>query len=198
MRSPSRSGRAWVSLIAAIALVAVAVAYAVPAIQRLRDRANLSLCADHLRQIGVGLANYEKAGDGTLPLAATVDGNQTDLLNCLAAGHAVVDAQNYYCPAQRQSQFSCSAENFKAGRIGYYWYAASGVTSNAALSKFLRTGIQWPRELKIGMDAQSWVMSDIWISGLPTAHVGFRKGMNYLMLDGSVQFTAECPRQSFH
>ncbi len=48
------------------------------------------------------------------------------------------------------------------------------------------------------MDPKTWVMSDIWVSSLPTSHPGFKKGVNYLMLDGSVGFVGESPRQQFH
>jgi prepilin-type processing-associated H-X9-DG protein len=48
------------------------------------------------------------------------------------------------------------------------------------------------------MDPRSWVMSDMWVSGISTAHVGFKKGLNYLMLDGSVGFLTDSPRRGFH
>jgi prepilin-type processing-associated H-X9-DG protein len=41
-------------------------------------------------------------------------------------------------------------------------------------------------------------MSDVWVSVVPTAHAGYRKGVNYLMLDGSVDFVSQSPRQAFH
>jgi prepilin-type processing-associated H-X9-DG protein len=47
------------------------------------------------------------------------------------------------------------------------------------------------------MDPKTWIMSDIWNSAVPTAHPGFRKGVNYLMLDGSVDFLSQSPRHSF-
>jgi prepilin-type processing-associated H-X9-DG protein len=186
------------SVLVLVAIVAVAIAYLIPAIERARDRASLAMCADHLRAVGVGLAVYERASGGKLPLAATVDGPHLDILNCLAAAKCAIDAKSFYCPAQRNVQLEFSDENLKAGRLGYYWYPAAGITENPSLSKFLKSGIAWPHVLNTAMDPRSWVMSDIWVSGLPTAHAGYRKGLNYLMLDGSVAFTAESPRQSFH
>ena len=48
------------------------------------------------------------------------------------------------------------------------------------------------------MEPDKWVMSDAWVSVEPTRHAGYRKGVNYLRLDGSVDFAGESPRQAFH
>ena len=50
----------------------------------------------------------------------------------------------------------------------------------------------------MSMDPKTWVMSDVWYSGEETAHSGYRKGLNYLMLDGSVDFIEQSPRLAFH
>ena len=91
-----------------------------------------------------------------------------------------------------------SEANFASGIIGYYYYGALDAGPNRSVSKFLRSGVSWPRKLNMSMDPKTWVMSDIWISGVPTAHSGYRKGVNYLMLDGSVSFISGSPRQEFH
>ena len=91
-----------------------------------------------------------------------------------------------------------STSVFRADTIGYYYYGAATPGSNHDINKFLRSGISWPRKLNKSMDRNVWVMSDIWVSAVPTAHAGYRKGVNYLMLDGSVSFIGESPRQAFH
>ena len=198
--SPSRrrdsGGFTLVQLLIVIAVIALIIAMLVPAVLRARVHGNLVLCADHLRQIGRGLDQYASLNHGFLPLAATVNGPQTELLHSLAASGCVGEPRNYYCPALLQPRFS--DDNFKAGVIGYYYYVAVSASSDPHLSKFLRGGISWPRTLDLSMDPKSWVMSDIWVSGVPTAHGGYRKGINYLMLDGSVAFVGESPRQAFH
>ena len=99
---------------------------------------------------------------------------------------------------QPSPSLSYSDANFKSGIIGYFYYSAARASEDQDLSRFLLTGISWPRELNTHLDPRSWVMSDIWVSGDPTAHAGYRKGVNYLMLDGAVGFVSESPRQAFH
>ena len=187
-----------VHLLVLVALITLGIAYLVPVIQRSREQANLTRCKDNLRRIGVGLLQYARANDGALPVSQTVANPHKELVDSLMAGGDVKNPADFYCPSQRQPALQYSSANFKSGILGYYYYCALEASSDRALSKFLRSGLAWPRKLNTSMAPKSWVMSDIWISGQPTAHVGYRKGLNYLMLDGSVAFVSESPRQSFH
>jgi prepilin-type processing-associated H-X9-DG protein len=192
------SGFTLIHLLVVVALIAVAIAFLIPAIQRSRQQHRLALCKDRLRQIGVSLTQYAHVNGGKLPVADAVSGPQRQLLDSLTASRCLGDASNYYCPAQQQPEYCFSDSNFKSGVIGYYYYVAQGPGDDSRLSKFLRGGLAWPRKLDTSMDPKSWVMSDIWISGVPTAHAGYRKGVNYLMLDGSVDFISGSPRGAFH
>jgi prepilin-type processing-associated H-X9-DG protein len=192
------AGFTLIHLLFVVALVAVVIAFLVPMIQRARMQQNLALCKDRLRQIGVGLIQYARENNGRLPVADAVSGPQRQLLDGLTASHSLGEPINYYCPAQQKPELIFSDANFKSAVIGYYFYSALGPGDNPHLSKFLRGGISWPRKLDTAMDPKSWVMSDAWISGVPTAHAGYRKGVNYLMLDGSVDFVSGSPRESFH
>jgi prepilin-type processing-associated H-X9-DG protein len=127
-----------------------------------------------------------------------VENPHLELIDSLRAGNFAGDARDFYCPSQKQASLEFSEENFAKGVIGYYYYSAMSESDDRSLSKFLRGGVEWPRKINTSMDAKTWVMSDIWISAVPTAHAGYRKGVNYLMLDGSVGFVGESPRQSFH
>jgi prepilin-type processing-associated H-X9-DG protein len=196
--APRWGGFTWVGLIAAAAILALVIAFLIPVIQRSREQANLALCKDHLRQIGIGLLAYAPLNNGFFPVSDTVENPHADLLHCLATNQCVGDMKNYYCPSQSQSAFCFSNQNFQSGVIGYYYYSALRASANPTLSKFLHSGISWPHILNATMNPKSWVMSDIWYSGQPTAHAGYRKGLNYLMLDGSVNFVGESPRQAFH
>jgi prepilin-type processing-associated H-X9-DG protein len=186
-----------IRLLAILVLLAAAVALLIPIIERARVRARLVRCADQLREIGTFLAEYEHASSGRLPVSATVDGAHGDVLQSLRSAGIAPNAHLWFCPATSDPTLQFSEANFRAGRLGYYWYAARGISDNPALSKFLRTGVTWPRELDTSMDRRTWVVSDVWVSALPTAHAGYRKGVNYLMLDGSVGFVGESPRQAF-
>jgi prepilin-type processing-associated H-X9-DG protein len=187
-----------VHLLVIIALLALAGAMGFPALARARAAANLLLCKDHLRAVGVELNQYAQLTGGALPLSPSIDGPQTELLHDLSGVHCVGDPQNYYCPALHEQNRAFSDANFSSGMIGYYYYGSVGPGANKELSKFVRSGISWPRRLDLSMPKNTWLMSDIWVSAVPTAHAGYRKGLNYLMLDGSVGFISESPRQAFH
>ncbi len=197
-KSASRPGFSYIHLLALIAIVALATAMLIPSIERAREAANLALCKDNLRKLGTELILYAHASGGDLPVSPTVENPHVELLDALTAGHVTGDPQTYYCPSQRDPALEYSDQNFRSGIIGYYYYGASSAGSDPSLSKFLRGGVSWPRKLNLRMDPKTWVMSDIWVSALPTSHPGYKKGVNYLMLDGSVGFVGESPRQQFH
>jgi prepilin-type processing-associated H-X9-DG protein len=187
-----------VHLLVLIAIIALLIALLFPTVQRMREQANLALCRDNLRKIGNALILYTHASGGDLPVSASVENPHVELINSLAAAGLAGDPKNYYCPSQKNPTLCFTDQNFKAGIIGYYYYSALSVSADPTLSKFLRGGVTWPRKLNTAMNPKTWVMSDIWVSALPTAHAGFKKGVNYLMLDGSVGFVSESPRQQFH
>ncbi|MDP9175969.1 MAG: hypothetical protein M3O30_19195 [Planctomycetota bacterium] len=195
---PARFGITFVHTIVLLALLAFLIAMLVPTIERLREQANLASCKDNLRKIGYSLALYTRANGGDLPVSPTIENPHMELIDELNVGQFTGDPGNYYCPSERQQKYRFSEENFRAGIIGYYYYSASSMSADPSLSKFLRDGVSWPRKLNTGLDPKTWVMSDIWVSSLATSHPGYRKGVNYLMLDGSVGFVGESPRQAFH
>jgi prepilin-type processing-associated H-X9-DG protein len=193
-----RRGVTFVHVLVLTAIIALVIAILIPQVQRLREQANLVICKDNLRRIGSDLILYARANGGELPVSPTVENPHLELIHCLTAGGFIGDPAGFYCPSQSRPSLQFSAENFQSGIIGYYYYSALSASADPALSKFLRGGVAWPRELTTAMDPRTWVMSDIWVSGLPTSHPGYKKGVNYLMLDGSVGFVDESPRQSFH
>jgi prepilin-type processing-associated H-X9-DG protein len=194
----SRRGFTYVHLLVLIAIIVLAIALLIPSIERLREQASLALCKDNLRKIGGALILYTHANGGDFPVSPTVENPHVELLDCLSAGRFIGDPKSYYCPSEHRPSLSFSDQNFRSGTIGYYYYSALSASADPALSKFLRGGVSWPRKLNVSMDPKTWVMSDIWVSSLPTAHSGYKKGVNYLMLDGSVGFVGESPRQQFH
>jgi prepilin-type processing-associated H-X9-DG protein len=177
-------------------LIAILIPVLLPKSSQDREKANLARCKENLRVIGAGMLLYAQSNNGALPVGATVE-NPHPELTALVPKY-VSEPKMFYCPSETQSNLLYSQQNFNAGSVGYFYYSAAQASSDDNLSQFLLSGIVWPRELHTGMDPKSWVMSDAWFSGVPTAHPGFRKGVNYLMLDGSVDFVSESPRQAFH
>jgi len=199
-RPLARSGFTVVHLLVLAAILAFVVALLVPMAGRLRERSDLAHCKDHLRRIGTALLLYAKANNGNFPVSATVENPHLDVLDCLMASHVSPDPADFYCPAEHRPAFSSSQQNLKSGILGYYYFSALKLSTSTdpAMSKFLRSSVSWPRKLNPSMDPNTWIMSDIWVSSKPTAHSGYKKGVNYLKVDGSVGFVAESPRQQFH
>jgi prepilin-type processing-associated H-X9-DG protein len=187
-----------VKFLVGFALIAFLAAYLCPLVERQRQSANLALCKDHLRQVGADLRDYAQLNGGFLPVAGAIENPHADVLAALAAAHCAGDPRNYYCPSQTRPDCQFTQQNFQAGNIGYFYYGAAAAPHDPALSRFLLSGLEWPRDLNLAMDGNTWVMSDMWFSGQETAHTGYRKGLNYLMLDGSVDFVGQSPRQAFH
>jgi prepilin-type processing-associated H-X9-DG protein len=194
----ARRGFRFAQFFVLFAIVALGIAYLIPVIQRVREQSNLARCKDNLRKAGASLLLYAHANGSDLPVSPTVENPHLELTTSLMASQSKADPGDFYCPSLRDPAVTFSEQHFKAGIIGYYYYGAMAASTDPGLSRFLRGGVTWPRKLNTSMDGKTWVMSDIWMSGLETAHPGFRKGVNYLMLDGSVDFVGESPRQQFH
>jgi prepilin-type N-terminal cleavage/methylation domain-containing protein len=186
-----------VEMLVVVAILALLVSLLVPAVGRSRDQARLVQCRARLSQMGKALLLYAGRNNGQLPVAKVLHNPHDDLLAALVGGKYIQTPQSYYCPSLENPDLAYSPENFQRAHIGLFYYSAREVSRDGSISTFLRWDVTWPRELNVSMHPETWVMSDPYFRGEPTAHRYYGKGVNYLMLGGSVDFVSESPRKAF-
>ena len=194
---PGLAKAEWLAMLAATSLLlAMLIPALLPQSSQEREKANLVRCQANLHAIGAAMQQYLHDNAGELPVSDTLENPHPEIARAMS--RYLSDVQVLYCPSATDCAERYSPEHFRAGDIGYFYYGADRPSSDASLSKFLLSTVEWPRKLDASSSPDAWLMSDIWKSGVPTAHVGFRKGVNYLQVDGSVGFVSESPRQAFH
>ncbi len=83
-RDGKRRGFTLIELLVVIAIIAVLIALLLPAVQAAREAARRAQCVNNLKQIGLGLANYESA-QGIFPMGVTnVNETSSDSSACSA------------------------------------------------------------------------------------------------------------------
>jgi len=189
-----------------IGVTASLVTLLVAPLGRSHELAKLTICKTRLHDVSEGLVMYAMANDSYLPvgehLSDCVDDTsfnpQPELLAALFPTY-VDNAEVFYCPSEIKPELAFTQGNVDAGRIGYFYYSCRKAPANRYLAQFLwrPSGVHWPRQLRLGADPATWVMSDSWLSGEPTPHHNYKKGVNYLRMDGTVDMVETQPRADF-
>jgi len=196
-KTRDRGGFTLIELLVTMAVISVLISILLPVIGRARDQAKLALCKGRLRNVFLGVLMYANDNRSYPPFVEKLDNPHTRLILALGKRHYVDQPETFYCPSDTRPDLCFSPENLAAGNISYFYYSCEKATTNRCISTFLRWEVKWPRRLQIDMDPQTWVISDSWFSGEPTPHSFYKKGVNYVTLDGGVKMLYKSPRKQF-
>lgn len=183
-------------MLVAVAAVGLMLSLLIPAVGRARDHANLILCRARLRNL-MGCLTYAQDYDTRLPVEKKLDNPHQDLMHVLSGMSRGAAVSDFYCPSERAPERALSDQNIREGNISYFYFSFQERPANRFLSNFLLKSVPWPRILRTTMAPDTWVFSDSWFSNVPTAHRWYAKGINYVVLDGSVTMVTQSPRGSF-
>jgi prepilin-type N-terminal cleavage/methylation domain-containing protein len=194
----SRKGFTLIELLVVIAIISFLLAIIVPAIGRAKDQSKLIICKVNLRGLALGCLTYASDNASRLPVDDKLHNPHAGLVKDLSAGGYVQESKIYYCPSEKLEARTYSEDNFSDGNISYFYYCFRQRPTYGQLSSFFLKRTPAPRLLKDTMRSGKWIFSDSWFSGNPTAHRWYKKGVNYVTLDGSAHMVKESPKREFN
>lgn len=197
MSKRRKNGFSLAELLIVIGTISFLMALIVPALGRARDQSKVIVCRSNQRSLLFGCLLYSGDNDSRLPVDKQLHNTHVGLIQDLSGGGYVEESEVFYCPSERSPDLKYSEENFGKGDIGYFYYSFHERPTCRYLSTFFLKKLPWPRLLRDTMPADKWVFSDSWFSNRPTAHRWYKKGVNFVSLDGSVGMVKESPKRSF-
>jgi len=194
----SPNGFTLIELLVVMGIIGFLLALILPALGRAKDKSKLIVCKSNQRNLLMGCLIYADDNDSWLPVDKQLHNPHAGLIDNLFDRRYIHESMVYYCPSETAEDLKYSEENFQDKNIGFFYYSFSDRPTYRYLSTFFLKKLPWPRTLRDTMKPDRWVFSDSWFSNRPTAHRWYKKGVNYVTLDGSVHFVKESPKTEFN
>ena len=197
MVNSRKIGFTLVELLVVMGIIGLLIAIIIPVLGRVKDQSNVIICRNNQRNLLLKCLVYAHDNDSILPVDVRLHNSHIMLIEKLSDDVKNITPKVYYCPSEKTDGLKYTEDNFDNGDIGYFYYCFTNRPNEPTLSSFYLKSLPWPRLLKETDKPYSWVFSDSWFSGIPTAHRWYKKGVNYVTLDGSVHMVKESPRLKF-
>jgi prepilin-type N-terminal cleavage/methylation domain-containing protein len=192
-----KTGFTLLELMVVVGIIAFLMSIIVPVVGRAKDQSRLIICRSNQKSLFMGCLTFANDNDSKLPVDKQLHNPHVELIESLYDGRYIEEPGVYYCPSEKKDDLKYSEVNFSNANIGFFYYCYANRPTNRYLSTFFLKSVGWPRVLKDTMPGNKWVFSDSWFSGIPTAHRWYKKGVNYITLDGSIQMVKQGPRSEF-
>lgn len=153
-RGISRVGFTLLELLVVVAIIGILAALIFPAFSRARESGRAISCAAHLKQIGLGLMQYESDNDGYYPTAgATVLWDEIDPATGRGPWMQQIDPyvksrQIYKCPSDSHSDYS------------YFLSARAAYLDKGQFAPVFATRIAFPDKFVLGGDTGDFLTED--------------------------------------
>jgi prepilin-type N-terminal cleavage/methylation domain-containing protein len=130
-RSGRSRGFTLIELLVVIAIIAVLISLLVPAVQKVRESANRTRCANNLHQLGVAIHNYHGVENALPPARLNYDGGVTWAVLILP----YIEQDNFYKQWSLPQLYYTHPQAVRETRVPLYFCPARRTPSSGLVSK---------------------------------------------------------------